>query len=447
MLVNLIALLFFSSSGWAQTQKVRLSISPTMFTHFEPKVEQVSGIEVFFGCYGTNLRAVSNPLSPFGKLITRMTLSVGGTPAEYTFRVPGSIATPISTPQYIVDELIALGIWLPAFEAFRTHGNSFTSASLIEFPETTVESLVCDDPLRFPSTPYIAANPAYNNRCYVYTGYASNPSGFSASGNGNVVSLRFSGQIDLPLDADGAIDQTGIRQIIESIRLEQTDVAPAGQYMAMSGPLSSAKTEIRVAKAGDQNIMQIQIRIPGQNQYCGGFFSPVMLFFDDTRPKFNGMSSFALFDDGVNTTWVEKNSPGYFLVLDKSGNNQITDREQLFGNSDKNHNGFRKLADYDVNNDGKINEKDPAYKMLKLWNDRNGDGISQLSEIQPLKNMNVIDISVREKPFLQSFGSAEARQQSTFTYRKDNKIHKGVSWDVWFSPVYQKMSRTKNKSR
>ena len=44
----------------------------------------------------------------------------------------------------------------------------------------------------------------------------------------------------------------------------------------------------------------------------------------------------------------------------------------MFGNA--NQSGFKALALYDTNRDGRIDAFDDVFKNLKLWQDRNGDG-------------------------------------------------------------------------
>lgn len=69
-----------------------------------------------------------------------------------------------------------------------------------------------------------------------------------------------------------------------------------------------------------------------------------------------------------------------FLYLDRNGNGIVDNGLELFGDQEGDASGFAKLARYDANGDGKIDAQDPVYVHLRLWQDRNGDGIHQAEE-------------------------------------------------------------------
>jgi hypothetical protein len=46
-----------------------------------------------------------------------------------------------------------------------------------------------------------------------------------------------------------------------------------------------------------------------------------------------------------------------------------------------NQSGFKALALYDTNRDGRIDAFDDVFKNLKLWQDRNGDGRTDEGEL------------------------------------------------------------------
>jgi hypothetical protein len=47
------------------------------------------------------------------------------------------------------------------------------------------------------------------------------------------------------------------------------------------------------------------------------------------------------------------------------------------------------LAALDKNSDGKVDAKDPVYKKLVVWQDSNGDGVSQKSELRALNKVGI----------------------------------------------------------
>lgn len=110
--------------------------------------------------------------------------------------------------------------------------------------------------------------------------------------------------------------------------------------------------------------------------------------------RFTGLSETVSFDidgdGGLETlTWTDPDHDEAFLALDRNGNGRIDDGTELFGNVTPQPpspapNGFRALAEYDLDGDGEISPLDPVYSSLLLWQDRNHDGLSQAWEMQPL---------------------------------------------------------------
>lgn len=91
-------------------------------------------------------------------------------------------------------------------------------------------------------------------------------------------------------------------------------------------------------------------------------------------------------NDGIATAtgWVDKEDG--LLVRDINKDGQITNGTELFGdntilqNGQKATNGMTALADLDTNQDGIIDKHDTAFAELKVWQDKNSDGISQANK-------------------------------------------------------------------
>jgi hypothetical protein len=184
-----------------------------------------------------------------------------------------------------------------------------------------------------------------------------------------------------------------------------------------------------------------QVKFPGMEGFCGGFYSPLMLFFGDKLPKFNGVSAFRLFKipEGTPVHWPERNAPGYFLARLQAGETAIASYKQLFGQDESFGNGFEALKAHDDDKDGVISAKDKIWAELYLWNDANGDGFSQPDELKRPKALGLESVSLAYTTKDESkFGQrAIAREKGTFTFKKKGKRATGNVYDMWFAPYKQ----------
>ncbi|MEO1324682.1 MAG: hypothetical protein AAFV59_16945 [Pseudomonadota bacterium] len=101
---------------------------------------------------------------------------------------------------------------------------------------------------------------------------------------------------------------------------------------------------------------------------------------------------FDLDGDGFaeRTGWVQPDDA--ILALDVNGNGSIDDISEVFGSMD--NSGFAELADYDDNGDGVIDAQDAIYTSLLLWQDGNGNALSETGELSALSASGIISIDV-----------------------------------------------------
>lgn len=144
---------------------------------------------------------------------------------------------------------------------------------------------------------------------------------------------------------------------------------------------------------------------PHENPCIG---SPIIINLDGTAFNLTSARDGVKFDimgDGhpVRMAWTAAQSTVAFLALPHDG--KITSGKDLFGNftpqpPSKHRNGFLALAVYDLpenggNGDGVIDARDAIFSSLRLWIDRNHDGIAQPEEIYTLTEMGVFSISLK----------------------------------------------------
>ncbi|MCS4509811.1 hypothetical protein [Xylophilus ampelinus] len=157
-----------------------------------------------------------------------------------------------------------------------------------------------------------------------------------------------------------------------------------------------------------------------------GISSPIIIYLggDGIETTSFLAGSTVLFDvDGDDikdkTAWISNKDA--FLAIDKNENGLINGVDEFFGGRERGD-GFAKLADFDTNDDGVINESDERYSALLLWQDFNDDGITDEGEL--------------------SQASAAGLQSMNTEYETQNILNNGSllgEWPTLYSTIRQSM--------
>ncbi len=138
------------------------------------------------------------------------------------------------------------------------------------------------------------------------------------------------------------------------------------------------------------------------------FFSPGAL-----APEYGNMA--------IKTSWIAPDDG--LLALDINMNGVIDGRGELFGNEPSRFtDGFKKLAQYDVNQDNVINSADAVYTKLLVWQDQNTNGYSETGELRSLHATGITAINLNA-----------TNNISTVNYQGGGT---GKIWDIWFASEF-----------
>jgi hypothetical protein len=141
--------------------------------------------------------------------------------------------------------------------------------------------------------------------------------------------------------------------------------------------------------------------------------------------------------------WTEANSDDAWLVLDRDADGLINDGSEMFGNATPQpqpadgtpRNGFLALAQYDDDRNGSIDEKDPIFAGLRLWQDRDHDGVSQPWELYALTELGVAGISLAYSEAREVDQHGNSFRYKAAVYGTPGSPVGMTAWDVWLVGV------------
>lgn len=398
-------------------------------------------LQIYNSCYGTNLRSVANPLSPSSTVTVNVSLNsiAAGvpTPKSASVSYPGALITKTGIKGasnitgkignsasvksvMISGNFVRAQIPISASYTVNAQGDidyskdiQVTGISFTQDFKPPKQPKVCTDN---PTTPCCVKDPDSG-----WGGYSiPNPSFYSS------YEFIWNGGGSWNWEARSSHQAFCVESYMSSYR---------GAYMGSKGALTGNWS---YNMSTDKKTLEVYAAFPGENGFCGGYYSPLMFFFTNKVPKFEAMTYFPMNLTGI-TYWPEKGTDVGFLVYDKNKDGKITFVSELFGDnvhsSKPYENGFEKLKEFDSNKDGKFNKKDKLFNKFAIWMDKNANGVTDAGELIPLKNKIVeINLKYEHKGVTPIADRAELREQSEFIMmEKGKKVTKKII-DVYFAP-------------
>jgi hypothetical protein len=139
--------------------------------------------------------------------------------------------------------------------------------------------------------------------------------------------------------------------------------------------------------------------------------------------------------------WTHEGSDDAWLVLDRNGDELINDGSELFGDKTPQppppdgqlKNGFAALAEYDDNGDRVIGRNDKVFESLRLWQDRNHDGVSQPGELLTLSMVGIAGLSLDYVEDKRADEHGNAFKYRAAVHGTPGSTVGMTAWDVWLT--------------
>ena len=205
------------------------------------------------------------------------------------------------------------------------------------------------------------------------------------------------------------LDQAGITEITLSSDMVQQDLGSNKVFGEGTFIRNGVVSTFADVKLGTDDIIQ-QIHVNGALTGGGHYMALNLLGgsvhtvgIEDTSVTFD------MNLDGVadRTGWL---APDHgFLFVDANLDSSVNNSSELLGS-------FADLALADSNRDGVLDETDDSWRRLKVWVDKNVDGVSQSDEVYRLAQLGISSVSLASMVADRYDNGNFIRSQGSFTY-------------------------------
>lgn len=205
--------------------------------------------------------------------------------------------------------------------------------------------------------------------------------------------------------------------------------APAAYAEPAPAPAPAPEPAVNVAVAVNVEppAPVVEVNQGGGGDGGGDGGDPVILDLNgdnklDVTGADGGKINFNLFGNGTNvkTEWLKAGTQDGLLVSDFDGDGKIDSGRELMrttgvnGEQGKYKGGWDKLSQlFDKNKDGKVSGDE--LNELKVWVDKNGDGVSDEGELRSVKDMGISQIDIPAEGVKSNF-TMNGKQQMAEDY-------------------------------
>ncbi|MFO1369371.1 MAG: hypothetical protein U1F46_10280 [Marinagarivorans sp.] len=152
--------------------------------------------------------------------------------------------------------------------------------------------------------------------------------------------------------------------------VEKMHFAAEGQVVTQDGQQIAFQAELYMSRSFTSTSSLLLVN--GQPQMK----DPLVINFDGSGAELEATRfAFDLDSDGTPEQIANLRPNSGYLALDKNGDGQINNGQELFGPTS--NNGFTELAAFDEDGNGFIDQGDPVYSQLRIWQ-RDSSGASRL---------------------------------------------------------------------